>query len=548
MHLHIRRSTSSSTTTNNAKRGFIKCIFLSCIILLISWPFIATLMAKQFLWSHHSYYLQSNTITSNQPDNNIISPPHETSSPIIIITSDDNTKQPTSSSSCTLLPLSITTKILFISSITRPYRDHAALETNWHNTLWENLQHPDNHHHQNNNTNKPLNASFWIYVENEWEIKHNRIPLTCEDFPSLRWPQININRNCCLRDIFQYQPQLYSLDIPIKQFYTLPHTPGLNVRIMDGMVLVRKIASIVDALHSLRDGQLLIWLDVDVQPIRQLDDLFLQFVSSRDISYLPETICWRDLLPTSPTTVPVKDKTFFNLDSKCRDIRIDTGIIVFKVNDRTRRFVKWWFNIYKNGLVTTLATYCLGNQTTTIDNSKSSSRNKLLSLNQVYTLLNMTTNNNWEHICSEPTIRSNLGLNDIYTFALSLFAFRNELQHGWFAAPLRNSYCQRTSGDNNKIIKYPGGHCHPCPSTSSITNSLTSPFDLFHYLIHIKGGHGIMARQHNHHDSAPKTKTHDEELHLPPEYFPIVPQHVDHRMACGDKRSIFGVRWSLNQL
>jgi len=139
-------------------------------------------------------------------------------------------------------------------------------------------------------------------------------------------------------------------------------------------------------------------------------------------------------------------------------------------------------------------------------------------------------------------------MNDIYTFALALHSFGSEIQHGWLA--YKSSQCDDFLENKSAL---PGGHCHPCSSDSESANakasSLVSDFCACNYLRHVKGGTAIMARQHTER-SDPEisgVQTTDQELLLPRKYFPI-DTHIDHRLACGDKRSVYNQIWSLRQL
>jgi hypothetical protein len=62
-------------------------------------------------------------------------------------------------------------KAVFVTSITRPFRDH-AVSREWKHTLWED-QHPQ--------------FPLWVYTENTWEVAHGRAPLTAKDFPFSDW-------------------------------------------------------------------------------------------------------------------------------------------------------------------------------------------------------------------------------------------------------------------------------------------------------------------------------------------------------------------------
>jgi hypothetical protein len=49
-------------------------------------------------------------------------------------------------------------------------------------------------------------------------------------------------------DVFEAMPVALNDVKAVDKFYEIPHTPGLNERIMDGKVLMRKVAAIAHAL------------------------------------------------------------------------------------------------------------------------------------------------------------------------------------------------------------------------------------------------------------------------------------------------------------
>jgi len=290
------------------------------------------------------------------------------------------------------------------------------------------------------------------------------------------------------------------------------------------MVLVRKVAAVAHALRVVRDGTVVVWVDVDVVVGRALDDGFLDFVRSRDVCFVPETVCWAALGAASPLA-----SSPFQLPERCQDFRADTGVVALVASDATRAFADWWLGAYA-GPALAAATRCLMGGAPANDET-----------------------------CAHPTVRSNLGLNDVYTFALSTWAFRDRLRFGWFAEG--SHHCRSASAsvspsgagaDADADRRLPGGHCYPCPARPGSPNAnatrLVSPFNVGAYFYHVKGGHGPMSRQHAPHRDAPRALTDDAELALPAEHFPARPAHVDHRMACGDKRAAYGRVWSLRQL
>jgi len=407
-------------------------------------------------------------------------------------------------------------EVLFVTSITRPFRDHAA-KRNWKGTLWQHSK------EQQMNTKRP---PLWVFTENTWETSHGREPLSTKDLPFAD----------CVLDVFEVLPKALADTAAVDSFYKIPGTPGLNTRIMDGKVLMRKVAAIAHALAVAKDGAIVIWVDVDVVPLRPLDERFIEFVKSKDVSYLAETLCWRDL-----DTV----EGYATLPDSCLDFRIDTGVVGFRVSRKTRTFAEWWIGAYSSspGRMLSLARLCF--QNTTLEDDEERELISFFARGQSRVRSQLKTASD---LCGYGHIRSNIGLNDIYTFALALHSFGSEIDHGWFA--------YKATGCNvafEHMSNLPGGHCHPCIATADSVNSkavsLVSSFQTREYLNHVKGGSAIMARQHTERFE-PDIKgvfTSDPELLLPQEYFPIS-SHVDHRMACDDKRSKYGQVWSLKQL
>ena len=401
--------------------------------------------------------------------------------------------------------------LVMITSITRPFRDHANAR-NWKHTLWQQFTEIGSY-------KKPL---LWVFTENNWEISHLRQPLSASDFPFAD----------CVLDVFDVLPKALRDVSSVDAFYEIPGTPGLNTRIKDGKVLMRKVAAIAHTLGVMKDDALVLWVDVDVVPLRPLDDQFLNFVRSRDVSYLPETICWRDLQAEAGYT---------SIPDHCLDFRVDTGIVAFKVSKKTRTFSEWWIGSYSSspGRMLALARTCFENAT--LDEEED--RETVAFFARKHSKIRSKVRSAKE-LCSFNHIRSNIGMNDIYTFALALHSFGSEIDHGWIAY-------KSTSCDIHEQKVKPGGHCHPCVATSDSTNkaatSLISPFVGRHYLHHVKGGTAIMARQHTYRKEMASVHTQDAELLLPAKYFPIT-SHIDHRLACGDKRAAYGLIWSLKQV
>ena len=336
---------------------------------------------------------------------------------------------------------------------------------------------------------------LWVYHENSWDKKHEREPLTASMLPKVD----------CFVDVFEANPGLSEIiskkTSTITKVYDIEGTRSLSEDIYDGKALIRKLSSLYHAASQLADGTTLIWVDVDTNVNAEFDDMWRKFVSSRDITYIPELTCTHEL----------DDKfSIDELPQYCQDFRIESGIMALTVSDRIREFLAECLRWY-DGKMLTLATKCLAK----VDKLKPEE-------------------------CQIPWIRNNLGMNDIYVLAMVLHKMK-PLKHGWFAnEPF--SCGSNSELEKQGLTRYMG-HCQPCMN-KKLSNGLVAPFWVFKYITHHKGGVGMIAMQHDPNrvldegrDSKLKSKikTSDPEMKLPPNYFRTInTDATDTRPACGD--------------
>lgn len=362
---------------------------------------------------------------------------------------------------------------VFVTSVTQPYIQ-GYKKRDWEGTLWGPDSQPN------------IKNTLWVYNENTWDVMHGR--------PALKQSEVPVAD--CFFDVFDAAPGLLELVSDkgrIDDFYRIPGVRGLSDRIMDGKALVRKLAAISHAAAQLPDGALLVWVDVDTRvDERELDQRWYDFVMSRDITYIAESLCRSEVAGV---------KSVEELPPYCLDYRVESGVMAIRVSPTMRNFFHSALEWY-DGRMLDLARECL--QTEAPPDKCTGAKGT------------------WR--------RNNIGLNDIYVLAQVLHDTQG-LKHGWFATER-----QTCEGGAHKIDvgKHAGssmpwlGQCAPCVNDGA--GELVTPFYLEEYILHRKGGIGVMAMQHAGRDE--KMQNTDPEMTLPAEHG----QQVDPRPACGDFR------------
>jgi hypothetical protein len=371
---------------------------------------------------------------------------------------------------------------IFVTTTSQPYM-YGSKTRKWENTIWG----PDSAQHIKNN--------LWVYHENTWDVMHGRPALKKEDIP----------RADCFIDVFDAAPGLLDLVTKpnhIDDLYQVKGVRGLSDDIMDGKALVRKLVSIYHAASQLPDGALIVWVDVDtIVSDRGFDKRWYDFVMSRDITYISESLCRSELASL---------KTIADLPPYCVDYRVESGVMAITVSPKIREFLHTTLTWY-DGRMLELAKECL------VQSPPAK--------------------------CAAPANlwrRNNIGLNDIYVLAHTLHDTK-DLKHGWFA-----NERWTCGGDYHKLDNGPNkgqempwlGQCQPCKNTEN--GELVTPFYVDEYVGHRKGGVGLMAVQHTEwrtlgdesKETTKKMKTKDKEMALPV----VHGQEQDVRPACGDYR------------
>jgi hypothetical protein len=347
----------------------------------------------------------------------------------------------------------------------------------WEGTLWG----PD--------SQPKIKNTLWVYNENTWDVMHGR--------PALKQSEVPVAD--CFFDVFDAAPGLLELVSDkghIDDLYRISGVRGLSDHIMDGKALVRKLAALSHAASQLPDGALLVWLDVDTAVEMELDQRWYDFVMSRDITYIAESLCRSEVAGV---------KSIEELPPYCLDYRVESGVMAIRVSPTMREFfhnaLEWY-----DGRMLDLARQCL--QTEAPPEKCTGAKGT------------------WR--------RNNIGLNDIYVLAQVLHDTQG-LKHGWFATIWQT--CEGGPEGGAHVVdvgKHAGstmpwlGQCAPCVNARA--DELVTPFYLEDYILHRKGGIGIMSSQH---DGRQKDmKNIDPEMMLPAAHG----QQVDPRPACGDFR------------
>eukprot|EP00747_Dinoflagellata_sp_TGD_P156202 gnl/TRDRNA2_/TRDRNA2_177645_c0_seq49.p1 gnl/TRDRNA2_/TRDRNA2_177645_c0~~gnl/TRDRNA2_/TRDRNA2_177645_c0_seq49.p1 ORF type:complete len:373 (+),score=24.31 gnl/TRDRNA2_/TRDRNA2_177645_c0_seq49:33-1151(+) len=215
-----------------------------------------------------------------------------------------------------------------------------------------------------------------------------------------------------------------------------------------GLWLIRKVAAIADALKELPDGHLLLWVDTDVVFQKPLDERFLSFAFAHDVATIAT--------PTSKIS------------------SVETGIMSFVASNRTRSLANNAVALYLDGGMLALAEEC------GFDGGKTDSTKE-------------------NHVCNH------LGFNDVKIWHVLLGPHDDAIGKRWWNVPGLNIGwyavgCRPTGKDifswarwSKDAGRYSSGH-NLCPGQGNNT----SPFNLFEYITHMKGGNGLMTDRRKH--------------------------------------------------
>jgi len=275
-------------------------------------------------------------------------------------------------------------------------------------------------------------APLRVYNDDSWDKEHGR----------KTWKDVMPHSNSLLhpKDIFEAQPWVRTAvdrGGPIDQFYTYagdmePTEQPLKEK--TGKLMVRKVAAMIDAVSTVAEGTVVIWLDTDVNMNEVPKGKFLNFVKSHDISYVPFTADrqWNQH-PHRPDFTDIESPYW----------RIESGIIALVANDATKLFLEEAKQWYMGGLLEK-AKLC-----------EASSK---------------------VGDCKQIWFQRNVFLNDIFAFSLLLHKNKHSLKQGWFwygASPR----CGAAQGEYKYL------YSHTCQAQTEYT----STFNLEEYFLHFVG-------------------------------------------------------------
>ena len=226
---------------------------------------------------------------------------------------------------------------------------------------------------------KPSPAPLWLFHEDSWARMHSQPTRASIGLPVAA---------ACFTDIFEAEPWLFGAvgrGGPIDNFYAFagdmePCDQPLAIK--SGKLLVRKVASMHHAVRALRNGTLVVWLDIDVTFNQAPDEDFARFASQYDVSFIPITT-------NKVKGVPIRtyQVNFKGLDSPYW--RLESGVVAFRVGAGALKLLSRAIDLYTGGLLR-LARRCLSGRHAA------------------------------EPPCTAPWLRRNVYLDDIFLFSLVL--------------------------------------------------------------------------------------------------------------------------------
>jgi hypothetical protein len=240
--------------------------------------------------------------------------------------------------------------------------------------------------------------------------------------------------------------------------------------------LVRKVAALNHAVHALRDGTVLVWVDVDCMFMSPPDDQFLYFVRSHDISTIAR-------LPVETTN-------------------LETGVIALVVNEKTRRLMRRAVELYRWGMIDISAQCAAMNGTARRLHQPVCSS---ITLNDVSIFKHLLVGSaeggmGWR----DPTLKIGwfaVGCPEdehgtAWAGAANLYEARGiNFCKNWSTESPRDQRQEREGRDQRGSSR--GSSSSSSGSSSASThlpsNYSVSPFHLAQYIAHMKGGHGVMS-------------------------------------------------------
>ena len=276
-----------------------------------------------------------------------------------------------------------------------------------------------------------------LFNENSWDVAHKRQPVLQSQLPD----------GVCTLDIFVVAPWLTDFIQPggfADQYYDFggamePCDQPLKIK--SGKVLARKVAAMNYALRHVPDNTTVIWLDTDVVLRAPLDETFLAFTRTHDISYIPFTTnrLWGD--------TPLVD--FYSLEDPFW--RIESGVVALTASATTRSLISDVIDHY-NGKLLRRVKQCL----------------RLLPLMPLQT-----------SPCNESWFQRNVYLDDIFVFSLILHE-RAATRQGWFSVG-HGQHCRGPlAAEDDVAVANP----YPFPHVCRGQTPYSSAFNLERYFEH----------------------------------------------------------------
>lgn len=323
------------------------------------------------------------------------------------------------------------------------------------------------HHITKNNVeetvvhNIPKNYTLIVYHE--------------DDFPYI--PSI------CKMNLFKSVPglenELIDPDSGLNKYFKLatyfdPINQNVKPGTLDsGKILMLKVAAIQHAVESAREGQIVMWLDTDISFRKQIPDAVINWLSNRDVTYIPMyfqdhnynpfDVQFNFTQPSSSLEANALNEQYW---------RVESGIVAFTVNNKTKALTNKALGLYRGGLYE-LAQLCFqGNPRCT----------------------------------KTERIGANVYTNDIFIWALLLTSdihkdeyFHVGLKHGWFAwkglAPWGQA--QHVYGNHFWLP----GFVPSNRSDSLITNFYIGEYIFHHFGTHRKGALSIQFHERDSNES-----------------------------------------------
>ena len=369
-----------------------------------------------------------------------------------------------------------------------------------------------------------LDVPLWLYHEYSLDRRHNRSGADAWEAVVLPRLLRDSERDVCAVDLFSAISGLFELIADssscIDAFYRVagrrePFAGRLPVA--TGKVLVRKLAALHHALQLVPSGSTVIWLDFDVVPqVGRLSGVgFLEFVTSRDLTYIPFTSRNR-----TPREASMAARVRDGLDQPLSNVAdlvtwpqswsVDSGVLAVRRSSETQQLLWRMLQHYDGGAFALVEACLCGGGEAWQQRLPASSPPPTQSSHAVVP-------------CQQTWFQRNLYLDDLFVWTLFVHAElrgwsnpllyegahaevprtsmqhpdaqvpASKLRHGWFGlgTPLsKGTRAQSARAGASRGSQYrrgcdrsgmPGYMVTVCPNT---TQALVSPFDLNQVLRH----------------------------------------------------------------